>query len=116
MSRWGFLTNHAMVLIHVFEHPRSTLREIAGAVGITERAALSILRQMEEEECVARTKEGRRNRYTVNLSAVLASQAQGPYNIEQLVTRMANLVAQLKATGGNGARRPDDGGRGPSPN
>ena len=103
MSRWGFLTNQALVLIHVFEHPRSTLREIAGAVGITERAALSILRQLEEENCVERAKEGRRNRYTVNLSSVLAAQAQGPYNIEQLVTQMANLVAQLKATDGDRA-------------
>lgn len=111
MSRWGFLTNHAMVLIHVFEHPRSTLREIAGAVGITERAALSILRQMEEEQCVARAKEGRRNRYTVNLHAVLASQAQGPYNIEQLVAQMANLASQLRASGGNGASGGGEGGR-----
>jgi len=42
-ARWGLLTNHALVLMHVIEHPRSTLRDIADAVGVTERAALSLL-------------------------------------------------------------------------
>ena len=72
MAKWGFLTNHALVLFHVYQHPQSTLREIAEAVGITERAALSCLRLMEAEGLVSRTKEGRRNRYTVNVAGVLA--------------------------------------------
>ena len=110
MAKWGFLTNHALVLIHVYEHPRSTLREIAAAVGITERAALSILRQMEEDGCVSRVKEGRRIRYTVNLNAVLALQAQGPYNIEQLVTQLAQLIKWLRDSGGeDGAPSPTGG-------
>ena len=95
MAKWGFLTNHAVVLIHVFEHPQSTLREIAAAVGITERAALSILRRVEEDDCVTRVKEGRRNRYTVNLPAVLARETQGPYTIEQIVKAMAALIRGL---------------------
>jgi DNA-binding IclR family transcriptional regulator len=102
MPKWGFLTNHATVLIHVFEHPRSTLREIANAVGITERAALSILRQLEEEDCVRRTKEGRRNHYEVNLHAILASQTKGPYTVEEIVRALANLISRLRAeTAGN---------------
>lgn len=95
MKKWGFLTNHALVLIHVYEHPRSTLREIAQAVGITERAALSILRQMEEDDCVSRTKVGRRNHYTVNLHAVLASRMEGPYRIRQIITTLAHLLDEL---------------------
>ena len=47
MTRWDFLTNHALALIHVIDHPRSALREIASAVGITERATLSIPRTLE---------------------------------------------------------------------
>ena len=55
-TRWGLLTNHALVLIHVTEHHRSTLREIASDVGITERAALSILRALEEDAIIAAAK------------------------------------------------------------
>lgn len=100
MAKWGFLTNHALVLIHVFEHPRSTLREISQAVGITERAVLSILRQMEEEDCVERTKDGRRVRYTVNLAAIMKMQTRLPYNVEQIVRQIARLVDQLRDTEG----------------
>ena len=110
MAKWRFLTNHALVLIHVYEHPRSTLREIAGAVEITERAALSILRQMEDEECVSREKQGRRIRYTVDLEAVLRAQAQGPYNIEQLVTQLAQLIKWLRDRDDDGGAPPPVGG------
>lgn len=110
MARWRFLTNQALVLIHVYEHPRSTLRDIAAAVDITERAALSLLRQLEQENCVERAKEGRRIRYTVNLNAVLASQAQGPYNIGQLVIQLAQLMKWLRDTGAaDGPPSPDGG-------
>ena len=93
-TRWGFLTNHALVCIHVFENPRSTLREIANAVGITERAALTILRQMEEEECISRYKEGRRNRYTVNVPAILAHETRGPYNIQQIFAGLVMIFGR----------------------
>jgi DNA-binding IclR family transcriptional regulator len=100
MPKWGFLTNHALVLIYVFEHPRSTLREISVAVGITERAALSILRLMEEEDCVQRAKEGRRVRYTVNLPAIKTMQTRLPYNIGQIVNAIARLFEQQRETEG----------------
>lgn len=94
MAKWGLLTNQALVLIHVREHPRSTLREIANTVGITERATLSLLRQLEAEGIISRRKEGRRNRYWVNLDAVLDSQALGPYTIEEIIGAMLALTGR----------------------
>lgn len=96
MARWRLLTNHALALIHTYEHPRSTLREIAASVGITERATLSILRQLEEEGLVSRVKEGRQNRYTVHLTEVLNSRALDPYNIEELVRTLKSLADQVR--------------------
>ena len=87
-SRWGLLTNHALVLINVIEHPRSTLRDIAAAVGITERATLSILRALEADAIIGRRKEGRRNVYTVDVEALLAYRAHAPYSIEQLASAL----------------------------
>lgn len=97
MARWGFLTNHALVLIHVIDHPRSTLREIAQAVGITERAALSILRALEEEEIISRRKEGRRNRYTVSLPALLSHRTQGPYTIAELGVNLVRFAERVES-------------------
>jgi uncharacterized membrane protein len=64
-SRWDFLTNHAHVLTCVAHDPGIRLRDIASAVGITERAAHRILSELVEEGYVLRERQGRRNRYQV---------------------------------------------------
>ena len=64
-SGWDFLTNHAHVLTCVAEDPGIRLRDIADAVGITERAAHRILSELVEAGYVLRQREGRRNRYQV---------------------------------------------------
>ena len=64
-SRWDFLTNHAHVLLSVSQDPGIRLREIAAAVGVTERSAHKILSELVEEGYVLRERHGRRNRYKV---------------------------------------------------
>jgi hypothetical protein len=93
--KWGLLTNHALVLIHVIEHPRSTLRDIADAVGITERAALSLLRALEADAIVARRKEGRRNEYTVDVDALMAHRSAGRYSIGQIANALLALSGRI---------------------
>ncbi len=63
---WSFLTNYAVVLAYIALHPASTVRIIASDAGITERAALSILRDLDAEGIVRRTRSGRRNTYSVD--------------------------------------------------
>jgi DNA-binding Lrp family transcriptional regulator len=96
MGHWRFLTNHALVLIHVSNNPRTTLREIAQAVGITERAALSILRAMEEDGIVSRQREGRRNRYWVDYPALLEHQLEGPYSVAELAAALTAIAQRLE--------------------
>jgi DNA-binding MarR family transcriptional regulator len=62
---WDFLANHAHVLTCVAHDPGIRLRDIAAAVGITERAAHRILSELVEGGYVLREREGRRNRYQV---------------------------------------------------
>ena len=64
-NRCRFLTNHALVLVCVAQDPGIRLRDIAAAIGITERAAHRILSELVEEGYVQREREGRRNRYQV---------------------------------------------------
>lgn len=93
-GRWGLLTNHAYVLIHVAEHPKSTLREIAASVGITDRATLSILRALEQDAIIARQKEGRRNSYTLDIDALMSHRSQGRYNIAQIASALMALAGR----------------------
>ena len=64
-THWDFLTNHAHVLTCVANDPGIRLRDIATAVGITERAAHRIVAELVDEGYVLREREGRRNRYQV---------------------------------------------------
>jgi DNA-binding MarR family transcriptional regulator len=94
MSRWGLLSNHALVLVHVVEHPRSTLREIADAVGVTDRAANSLLRAIEEDGIIARHKEGRKNFYSVDLEALMAHRSYGRFSIGQIAAALLALAGR----------------------
>jgi DNA-binding MarR family transcriptional regulator len=63
--RWDFLTHHAHVLLCVSDDPDIRLRDIAAAVGITERSTHKILSELVDDDYVLRERQGRRNRYTV---------------------------------------------------
>lgn len=63
--RWDFLTNHAHVLLCVSQDSGIRLRDIAAAVGITERSAHKVLSELVEEGYVLRERHGRRNRYKI---------------------------------------------------
>jgi len=77
MRRWGFLTTHALILIHVTQHPRSTVREIALAVGVTERAAHSALQDLRESGIIERQREGRRNNHSVDFEHLARYRREG---------------------------------------
>lgn len=62
---WDFLTHHAHVLICVSRDPGIRLRDIATAVGITERSAHRILSELVDEGYVQRERSGRRNVYDI---------------------------------------------------
>jgi len=66
MADWTFLTNHAKVMLCIAQDPDMRLREIGDRVGITERAAHRIVGELVDAGYVARDRNGRRNRYTIN--------------------------------------------------
>jgi MarR-like DNA-binding transcriptional regulator SgrR of sgrS sRNA len=65
MPSWGFLTNHARVLLCIAHDPGTRLRDIAASLGITERSAHSIVTDLTEAGYLIRQKNGRRNRYQI---------------------------------------------------
>ena len=65
MPSWGFLTNHALVLLCIARDPGARLRDIAGSVGITERSAFGIVSDLAAAGYIVKEKGGRRNRYRI---------------------------------------------------
>jgi DNA-binding IclR family transcriptional regulator len=85
MSSWTFLTNHAQVLLCLAGDPDVRLRDVAGRVGITERAAQRILADLVEGGYVETARVGRRNRYTVDRGQAMRHSAQLGHEIGPLL-------------------------------
>ena len=64
-SEVELLSNHARLLVAVARNPHATMRELADAVGITERAAHRLMSDLCAEGWVERRREGRCNSYEV---------------------------------------------------
>jgi DNA-binding Lrp family transcriptional regulator len=76
MPGWKFLTNHAMVLCLIAQHPRITAREIAATIGITEKATRNIINDFEADGYVTKKREGRRIKYSFDPDMPLRSEIQ----------------------------------------
>ena len=84
--QWTFLTNHGHVLVYVHPNPDARVRDIASAVGITERAAQTILSDLEADGYLAKTKVGRRNTYSVNTRGQFRHPEEAGHPIGDLLT------------------------------
>jgi predicted transcriptional regulator len=62
---WTFLSNHGHVLVCLAADPHRRLRDVAEQVGITERSAQEIVRELTEAGYLLKERVGRRNHYTV---------------------------------------------------
>ena len=65
MPKWTFLSNHGQVLLCIARDPDVRLREIGEQVGISERAAHRIVRELADAGYVRRERNGRRNHYAI---------------------------------------------------
>ncbi len=97
MATWGFLTNHAIVLLHVATHPNSTLREISKSIGLTERSVITIIRALEEEGIASHTRDGRKNVYKIHYPAVMKhlQEQTEPFTLKQIAAQTSLLAQRL---------------------
>lgn len=66
MGQWTFLTNHALVLTFLANHPQITGQELSMSIGITERTVRRIIADLEAEGYIKKAREGRKIRYSIN--------------------------------------------------
>jgi len=86
---WTLLTNHGRLLLLVAARPDSRLRDLAEAAGITERAAGSIVSDLEEAGYVTRTRTGRRNSYVVHPDRPFRHPAEAGHDVADLIAVFA---------------------------
>ena len=86
---WTFLSNHGHTLIYLSQNPDARLRDIAEAVGITERFAHAIIGDLIEVGYVTSTKVGRRNEYSVDASLAFRHPLESGIPVSKLLTLFA---------------------------
>lgn len=92
-SGWTFFSNHGHVLIHLSKKPDVPLREVALAVGITERAVQRIVSDLEEAGYLIRERVGRRNVYTLNKDMRLRHELEKNHSIGEILEVLADDLA-----------------------
>ena len=99
MPSWGFLTNHALVLLCIARDPGARLRDIAASVGITERSVFGIVSDLAAAGYIVKEKGGRRNRYLVETGLPVPESAGRQLAIGDLLTLLGGLGPGLADTG-----------------
>jgi DNA-binding transcriptional ArsR family regulator len=107
MPPFQFLTNHGLALLCIADDPTVRIREIASAIGITERAAQRIVSDLTDAGYVTRVREGRRNSYSVRLDLPIFLPNQRDIDLQ-------SLLAVLLPLSSSDARREEMGRQIPS--
>ena len=82
---WTFLTNHGHVLLSVAADPQARITDIAAKVGITPRATLQILKDLEDGGYLHRIRAGRRTRYAIEPHRHFRHPATANWEIDGLI-------------------------------
>lgn len=96
--RWTFLSNHAHVLICLAKDPHMRMRDVAERIGITERAVMKIVADLEGEGLLERHREGRRNAYDLHLDQPL----RHPIEEHRTVGELVQLILDDDPAGSQG--------------
>jgi len=86
---WNFLTNHGRTLLCIAHDPEARIRDIAETLGITERRAHGIVTDLTVAGYLAKTKDGRRNRYEIQSHLPIP----GPPACERAIGEVLDLLA-----------------------
>ena len=89
MESWGFLTNHARVLLCIAHDPGVRLRDIAASLDITERSAYGFVTDLTAAGYVVKQKDGRRNRYRIQAHMPLREPASREPAIGEVLALLA---------------------------
>jgi len=86
---WTLLTGHGHVLVEIARNPDARIRDLSAVVGITERTVQAIVADLEGAGYIARTRTGRRTRYTVNPDSLFRHPAQDGHRIGPFLALLA---------------------------
>lgn len=84
-TNWTFFSNHGHVYFLIAMNENIIVRKMAMSVGITERATLSIIQDLEKAGYIKREKIGRSNRYQIVHKKTLRHPLESNVQLKDLV-------------------------------
>jgi DNA-binding transcriptional ArsR family regulator len=90
VAQWSFLTNHARALLCIAHDPGLRLRDMAIALGVTERSAYAIVADLTEAGYVLKERDGRRNRYSIQEHMPLPDSTERQRTIGEMLRLLAH--------------------------
>jgi DNA-binding Lrp family transcriptional regulator len=88
MGDWTFFSNYGHVLVCLERDHEARLRDVAADVGITERAAQKIVKDLQDAGYLTATRHGRRNRYQINKRKSLRHDLQAHCTVGKLLAAL----------------------------
>jgi DNA-binding IclR family transcriptional regulator len=101
MGEWSFLTNHGRAMLFISHDPGARLRDIAGALGVTERTAYGIVVDLTEGGYLVKEREGRRNRYEIQAHLPV----RGAIGRERTIGDLLDVLTERRTIPGGGSRK-----------
>jgi Winged helix-turn-helix DNA-binding len=86
---WTLLSNHGLILVCLARNPEMTLREIGDWVGVTERTAHEITKELCADGYLSRTQVDGRNRYTVHPEMPMRHPEMDEHTVGEMVSMLA---------------------------
>jgi DNA-binding MarR family transcriptional regulator len=89
-GNWTVLSNHGRILHYLVSHPKCTFQKMATATDLSIGAVQKIVYSLEGDGYITRTKEGRTNRYFVNMEKHLRHHLEQSHTIGDLMTDLCD--------------------------
>lgn len=93
---WTFLTHHAHALLVIEKNQDSRLEDIADQLGISARATIRVLKDLEEAGYLAKSRIGRRNHYEIVAKAPLRHESSRGRTVSDLLKSLGELTRRTK--------------------
>jgi DNA-binding transcriptional ArsR family regulator len=104
-QQWSFLTSHARALLCIAHDPGLRLRDMAEALGVTERSAYAIVADLADAGYVLKERDGRRNRYSIQHHMPLPDSTERQRTVGEVLHLLAGTPrSTTRATARSGAR------------
>lgn len=90
-KKWTFLSHHAHVLIALDRDADTKIEDLAKILGVTPRSVVNVLNDLVDGGYLTKSKQGRRNQYSINKDAKLRHATSGQKKVGDLISSLGEF-------------------------